>query len=373
MDEMIRKHIEPEIKRVSEGVFEFVGSTEDLDRDGEVIIAKGWDTANYKKNPVVLWGHDYRGLPIGRAKAVIENKQLKFKEVTFADAETYPFADTVRRLIEGGYINTVSVGFIPKEWKDGQTEGEPRRTYTKQELLEVSVVPVPSNPNALVDARAAGIITAKEFDNLKELEGAELKPEVTEEYIRIPVPGESGKHDGHKIRTIDIDKDKGIKALYCVECKKVITYLFDKSKWNMDRASQWVRDHTGKEHGPKAISQEIIKDELDYVISLISEGDLNDESIKMLEIIAREYMRLTGDDMPDDILIRCGEIAETRASQYNQVKASVNAMVNATQSEPEPEPEPEYLKVRNLGREELRAMLKSKRQERSDYELGIVR
>jgi len=66
------------------------------------------------------------------------------------------------------------------------------------------------------------------------------KPEVTENYIRIPVsPG----HDGHRIRTITISASQGIKALYCGECKKVITYLFDKSKWTMERAQAWIREH----------------------------------------------------------------------------------------------------------------------------------
>jgi hypothetical protein len=70
------------------------------------------------------------------------------------------------------------------------------------------------------------------------------KPETTEDYHRIPVPGEgSDKHKDHRIRTIDIDKGKGIKALYCGDCKKVITYLFDTDKWSMADAKRWVEEH----------------------------------------------------------------------------------------------------------------------------------
>jgi len=74
-----------------------------------------------------------------------------------------------------------------------------------------------------------------------EAEPDEMKPEVTENYVRIPV--DKGDHEGHRIRTIAISAEKGIKALYCGECKAVITYLFDKDKWDVDEAKKWVADH----------------------------------------------------------------------------------------------------------------------------------
>lgn len=74
------------------------------------------------------------------------------------------------------------------------------------------------------------------------------KPEETENYFRIPVPGEEGKHSGHRIRTIVISAEKGIKALYCGTCQKVITYLFSKDgfNWSMERAHAWVKEHVSK-------------------------------------------------------------------------------------------------------------------------------
>lgn len=69
------------------------------------------------------------------------------------------------------------------------------------------------------------------------------KPETTEHYHRIPV---STGHEGHRIRTITISADKGIKALYCGECKEVVTYLFDVDRFTMAEAEAWVEEH-GKE------------------------------------------------------------------------------------------------------------------------------
>ena len=43
MPETIRKVMVCEVKEVADRTLEFVGSTEEQDRDGEVIIAAGWD------------------------------------------------------------------------------------------------------------------------------------------------------------------------------------------------------------------------------------------------------------------------------------------------------------------------------------------
>jgi len=68
-------------------------------------------------------------------------------------------------------------------------------------------------------------------------------PEVTENYIRIPNP--KHKETGcKKIRTITVSASKGIKALYCIEHKKIKTYLFDRKKWNLSEAKKWVKEHS---------------------------------------------------------------------------------------------------------------------------------
>ena len=68
-------------------------------------------------------------------------------------------------------------------------------------------------------------------------------PEETDNYIRLPLPNEEGKHTGHKIRTKTISKKLGIKALYCIDCKKLITFLFIKAapfNWTMSKAKNWL-------------------------------------------------------------------------------------------------------------------------------------
>ena len=73
-------------------------------------------------------------------------------------------------------------------------------------------------------------------------------PETTENYHRIPVSDEVRKHKGHKLKTITVSKNEGITALYCVTCKKIITYIFDREKWTMTEAKKWVKEHTKYAH-----------------------------------------------------------------------------------------------------------------------------
>lgn len=120
------------------GTFEVIASTESVDRQGESILLEGWDLKNYMNNPVILWGHDYWSLPIGKATDVsIADGQLVVKGI-FASTE---FAQQVRKLYDEGIIKTVSVGFIPM-----QRQGN---VITQAELLELSFVPVPANPDAV--------------------------------------------------------------------------------------------------------------------------------------------------------------------------------------------------------------------------------
>jgi len=66
-------------------------------------------------------------------------------------------------------------------------------------------------------------------------------PTTTKNYYRVPT-GKRRKKDS-KIRTITISK--GIKALYDVKNKIIITYLFDKDKYTMRKSKEWVKKHKG--------------------------------------------------------------------------------------------------------------------------------
>ena len=136
---------------------EFVLSDETVDRMGDVISAKGWDLAWFKKNPIALFGHS-SDFPIGKwANVRVEGGKLKGRLVLAAEG-TSRRIDELRSLVEQGILRAVSVGFRPIESElvdDRNPYGGVR--YLKQALLECSLVSVPANPAALAVAKSMQI------------------------------------------------------------------------------------------------------------------------------------------------------------------------------------------------------------------------
>lgn len=145
------KHVEAMTSRDAT----FTITTGSVDRERDTLAALGWRLEAYRRNPVVLWAHSYRDLPIGRARSVDTTDNGLRSVAEFTSRDLNPLGDTVLRMIRGGFLNAVSVGFNPLKW----VWNEERRgiDFAEQELLEYSVVPVPANPEALVEARSKGI------------------------------------------------------------------------------------------------------------------------------------------------------------------------------------------------------------------------
>lgn len=169
-DTVIRTAIPFSTKAISDDdrTIEFIGSTATHDRYGDVIEQTGWELGNFVKNPVIPWGHDYGSPPVAKAVEVGLREGNLFFKGQFATAEEYEFADTIYKLYKGGYLRAFSVGFIPLEWKIEKEYDEDGQlvdlywVFTKCELLEVSCVTVPANPEALVLAFRDGTITDHE-------------------------------------------------------------------------------------------------------------------------------------------------------------------------------------------------------------------
>ena len=151
----VRRQFTTQVAKEGEGL-SFVMSTPDVDRMSDIIEQDGWNVSDYEKNPVLLWAHDYGQPPVGKVGAVVlEGGLLKARGVEFPERDTYEFGWTVGQLYAKGFMRAVSVGFQPDEFDhDAETGG---MRFKKQTLLELSAVPVPANPNALMEAKSAGI------------------------------------------------------------------------------------------------------------------------------------------------------------------------------------------------------------------------
>ncbi len=338
-------------------------STASVDRDGEIVEPTAFKKTlpKFMKRPVLVSSHDYRDLTsqIGEwTKLKITDSGVEGKPKYYIN-DGNEQADWGFKLASRG-MAAFSIGFIPKEWVDGDGVKEPRRTYKEVELLEISQVIVPSNREAIQSIRSKGIdpVANKLMDDVlgdKEIipeigiivPNLVTKPEETDEFIRIPV--DTGNHEGHRIRTITISDSEGIKAIYCGTDKVVMTYLFAKDHdWTMAKARAWIKEHAKKYliaettttvnddisiavfkvpdtpqiYKIDKITQEEIIDEADYLSTLITTEGISEKASVTMWILVEQIMRLAGDDIPVDIkaLVKpdISKVVETKEIFTNQ-------------------------------------------------------
>ncbi len=139
------------VKRVNEskGTIDFVLTSKTIDRDGEVVLPRGVDTKNFQKNPVFLWAHSRKDPPLGKVLPSSINKSEEEMTGTVEFDLDDPFAASIFRKYQKGYLNAGSISFIPKKIGSPILDGQNGDTFEQVELLEFSGVPVPSNSQAL--------------------------------------------------------------------------------------------------------------------------------------------------------------------------------------------------------------------------------
>jgi len=140
---------------------DFILSDETVDRYGDVISSDGWKLANFKRNPIALFGHR-SDAPIGTWRNLrVEDKALK-GTLVLADEGTSPRIDELRKLVDARILRAVSVGFHSIKMEDRKDDQGNWLgwLFKEQELVETSLVSVPANPNALAVAKSLDISPA---------------------------------------------------------------------------------------------------------------------------------------------------------------------------------------------------------------------
>lgn len=186
----VRTLVEVEVRESSAATLDFVASTATLDRYQEVIEPAGWRLDSYRRNPVFQNAHNYGDILFTLGKALVTEVrsigtgQALCQRIEFA-TEVNPVARIAYGLYKGGFLNAVSVGFIPLRWEDGTSNSAgsqpgPRRRFLEQELLEVSAVAIPANPEALALGLKSGAVTKADLQDTVDLLRALVSAPVSE-------------------------------------------------------------------------------------------------------------------------------------------------------------------------------------------------
>lgn len=206
-------------------------STDSVDSDDEVMLPNGIDLSRYAKNPVVMLCHAmgqpgcFYPLPVGKALWTKQVKRGVLAGVRFArDTE---MGRQVKSLFDEGMLRSFSVGFRPLEasgmtrkeaesrpdWQEAyeRTKGQVR-VHRKWSLIELSVAPIPSNPDALVTTYKAKGILVPSWLNLKS-KGTKTMPDADYEEM-VKAAQETAKTIKHGPDYGDMFAHKGDAALH---------------------------------------------------------------------------------------------------------------------------------------------------------------
>lgn len=149
-------------------------TTASVDRDREMVSPDGGDFKHYLKNPAVTFGHDYKSLPIGRTLWIKRQTSQTPSEDGWVGKIQYTtrpdgwqgdwLPDAVLHMVASGDLPAKSIGMIPLDGRpptEKDLHSRPdlagaRFLVMKWLAVEISVVPIGANPDALVQMAAKG-------------------------------------------------------------------------------------------------------------------------------------------------------------------------------------------------------------------------
>jgi HK97 family phage prohead protease len=274
--EVLGSDFNVEIKELDESTKSFwaTASTENPDRDNDVIRVDGWDLKNYRLNPVGLFAHNYFEHPHFKTETIKvdkKSKSLVFKPVF----DTHDRALITWNQFKNGFLTSFSVGFRPTEsnFRDPENLWEGGREFTKQELLEISAVPVPAHPDARINMD--GFIL--EPDNLIK-DGFKQEPSFDEStgLWWYPITNLESYKDPKTVGNIS----KGITAIIATPTYKAqanvipaVGYYFEKKEFaDLDEIRKWFEKNNIKTNIKKYYSVDFSKD----IEIELSEEELSD-------------------------------------------------------------------------------------------------
>lgn len=181
-----------------------VASKPMLDRDREIILADAWQLDNFRKHPVLLVGHEAGKLWVGAVDEITPRADGLYFKATFGLSAA---SLDVASLIRSTGICSFSVGFLPIASENvsvrnlapaeqkaalaaGMTGNSTVKVFTRVELLEISIVSLPSCTGSQLLAMKAAAKTPEIRAALDDIDIAGIEPERKEVDLDAMTPAE---------------------------------------------------------------------------------------------------------------------------------------------------------------------------------------
>lgn len=182
----VRTLIHPIVKVLdaAKGLVEYRASDASIDSYREVIRAAGWKFDMFEKNSPLVDSHNYDGIDnlLGKvADFYVKDGELINVGQFAIDVPENTKAMFAWKMVSGGYLPAVSVGFMPtksvsrygmepKAWssmcEENGLKGKQdvvERIYQEQQQVELSVCILGANPNALAKAHKDGALSTEDM------------------------------------------------------------------------------------------------------------------------------------------------------------------------------------------------------------------
>jgi HK97 family phage prohead protease len=157
------KRLVGRIKTLGDRQVRVVATTGVVDRVGDIVNPRGGDFTDFMKNPVCLRDHD-ASRPVARCLSIIPYADRVEAIIQFPEEGTSEDSDECYKLVKQRILGAVSIGFIP-DMKSAAPLQSGGLRFDKWTLLEVSIVALPANAQALiVERRAPGRRTRRHSD-----------------------------------------------------------------------------------------------------------------------------------------------------------------------------------------------------------------
>lgn len=136
----------------------FILSDESLNSYGFVVQTAGIDTAQFERNPVMLYMHDRESGVVGRWENIRKEGNRLLADAVFD--ESTELGAKIKTQVANGFLRCVSIGIDNVTQEDLNNV----QTVTKCRLIEASIVDIPSNANAVKLFRRSGSFTYRLAD-----------------------------------------------------------------------------------------------------------------------------------------------------------------------------------------------------------------
>ncbi len=157
-------------------------SSSRADRAKDVVVQEGLDWSSWMRNPVVPWAHCYQNLPVakGSGSPWIEKEGDISKTFVRMTMGSHEEGVKIFNAIKEGLIRSASIGFISRQSEKIEISSDDEdehpfqspRKYVRADILEVSLVTLPMNPDATMSLKAMvsnGLLPSYVMDGLDNL------------------------------------------------------------------------------------------------------------------------------------------------------------------------------------------------------------